>query len=161
MAEAVEDIDRGWNKIKANAKKAAGNPMVVDVGIIGNKAAEAHGKGEFTNVDVGTFHEFGTKTIPERSFIRSTIDERRPDILKLFERIAKGILDGKIKPEKDFGLVGLKVVSWIKAKIRKGIAPPLMPATIKAKGSSKPLIDKGELMGSITHVVRKQHEGDK
>lgn len=36
-------------------------------------------------------------------------------------------------------------------KIASGISPALKPATVKAKGSSQPLVDTGELLGQITH----------
>lgn len=36
-------------------------------------------------------------------------------------------------------------------RIDSGISPPLKPATVKAKGSSKPLYDTGELYEMIDH----------
>ena len=136
-------------------------------------------KEKLTNAAVAAFHEYGTKGFslgrsgataggaPERSFIRATIDEKHSDIDRLFQRVAKGAVGGKVKIEKGIGLAGVKVVAWVKAKIRKGISPELMPATIRArkyqfgKASSKPLIATGQLIGSITHVVRKPSEGAK
>ena len=38
-------------------------------------------------------------------------------------------------------------------KITSGISPPLKPATIKAKGSSTPLIDTAEMIENITHKL--------
>jgi hypothetical protein len=171
MTKPVEDIDRGWKKIMAEMKRMGRSPRVIDVGIIGTEAERELEAliGEFTtNAAIGSFHEFGTvKGIPERSFIRSTIDEKHSHISKLLARVARGILGLKIKWEKGAGLTGEKVVSWIKAKIRKGIPPALMPSTIDArrrqfgKASSKPLIATGQLMGSTTYAVRGIGEGDK
>lgn len=39
------------------------------VGIIGSKAREAHKESDKTNAEIGTFHEFGTEKMPQRSFL--------------------------------------------------------------------------------------------
>jgi hypothetical protein len=179
MTQRVEDIDRGWKKIMAEMKK---KPRVIDVGIIGTEAEREPEAlvGEFTtNAAIASFHEFGTAAggssrsggivvaSPERSFIRSTIDEKHSPIAGMFAKVARAVLGGKTTQKTGFGLIGEKVVSWIKAKIRKGIPPALMPSTIDArrrqfgKASSKPLIATGQLMGSITYAVRGIGEGDK
>ena len=51
---------------------------------------------------------------------------------------------------------GLPVVTKadIKRKIVKGPFTPLKQATIRRKGSDKPLIDKGILRNSIRYVVK-------
>lgn len=36
-------------------------------------------------------------------------------------------------------------------KISSGLSPALKPATISRKGSSQPLVDKGQMMGQISH----------
>jgi len=54
-------------------------------------------------------------------------------------------------------LVGAFLEGKVKLTIQQGRPewPPLKPETIKRKGSSKPLIDTGKLMNSITHKVEK------
>jgi hypothetical protein len=161
MTQHIEDIDRGWNRIMRTAKKMERNQVAVDVGIIEGEAKEIHADSDLTNADVGFFHEFGTEDIWERSFIRALIDERRRDISRLFERISKGMIDGKVSQRIGLGLAGQQVVSWIKARIRAHIPPPLTPSTIERKGSSTPLIDTSQLEGSLTHAVRGLGEGEK
>jgi hypothetical protein len=41
----------------------------------------------------------------------------------------------------------------MKAYVRAGIDPGLAASTVAAKGSSTPLIDKGELLSSIDYEV--------
>lgn len=161
MTEHVEDIDRGWNRIMREAKALDRNQVAVDVGIIGSEAREIHADSEFTNADIGAVHEFGTPTNPERSFIRALIDEKRRSIGRLFDRVAKGVIDGKVDQKRGLNLVGIQVVSWIKARIRAHIPPPLADVTVDRKGSSTPLIDTSQLIGSLTHAVRGIGEGDK
>ncbi|WP_445496676.1 hypothetical protein [Photorhabdus sp. SF281] len=92
--------------------------------------------------------------IPERSFLRSTLDENKEKAAKLLANSIRETLltDGdKTAP---FALVGEKMAGEVKRKIQAGINPALNPKTVKRKGSSKPLIDTGQLVQSITYEVR-------
>jgi hypothetical protein len=71
----VEEHDKGWNDILLDLKKIAKGEIVVDIGVLGEQAPEDHGGP--TNVQIATWHEFGTKYIPERSFLRSTKAKKR------------------------------------------------------------------------------------
>jgi hypothetical protein len=51
-------------------------------------------------------------------------------------------------------LIGMRVVGDIQDRISDGIPPPNSPITIARKGSSKPLIDSGQLRQSISFEVR-------
>ena len=70
-------------EIKKNIEMLSKKPYV-KIGVLEGKAEEPK-KGEKpvttgavpTLVQVATFHEFGTKTIPQRSFLRGTINEFR------------------------------------------------------------------------------------
>ena len=70
---------------------------------------------------------------------------------------AKAVLDGKPEEAKrHLELAGLTGQNAVKAWFddpRNGWAANA-PATIKAKGSDHPLIDKGEMRNSITYVVK-------
>lgn len=48
----------------------------VRVGIIGSKATTQHKDSELTNAEIGTFHEFGTKKMPQRSFLMMPIGDK-------------------------------------------------------------------------------------
>ena len=166
MTELVEDIDHGWNQIVIDAKTRDREDIAVDVGIIEEEAQEQHADSQLTNAEVGMFHEFGTVNVWERSFIRATIDEKHNQIARLFARLSKAMIDRKANQAKGLGLIGEQVISWIKARIRSSIPPPLTPSTIKQKtvGGKKgtvPLIDTGQLIGSLTHAVRGVEEGDR
>jgi hypothetical protein len=64
------------------------------------------------------------------------------------------MLAGKIDERKAMGLLGAWASGAIKATIsQSGDFAPLAPSTVKAKGSSRPLIDSGQLNQSITWVV--------
>lgn len=54
--------------------------------------------------------------------------------------------------------VGARFENDILDRIRAHIPPPLSPETIRRKGSTTPLIDTGQLVGSITHQIRIEPE---
>lgn len=133
-------------------KKRVKTPGTVDVGIID---AGKHPSGDITVAGIGFVHEFGSATVPERSFIRSTIIERKKDIISLQKKLLKKISDGSMDVKTGLGLVGEFMSGAIKEKIVAISSPPNSPATIAKKGSSNPLIDTGQLKNSITYEVNK------
>ena len=110
-------------------------------------------------VDVATFHEFGTATIPQRSFIRSNDHNNYKTYKKLIEELKDKIIFGEMKPAIALGLLGEKIRLDIQASIRKGLKPDIKKATKDAKGSSTPLVDTGQLINGITYVVKGVKEG--
>lgn len=156
MAAGVEDKDRGWDAIRSNVKRADG--AVVAIGIQGPEAgAVVHDDTALSNVELGVIHEFGAPGagIPERSFIRSTFDAKVGEWTRLMVDVAEKIYDTPpAVPLRLLDITGQKVRADIINAINQGIPPALQQATIDAKGSSKPLIDTGQLKGSITHKVR-------
>lgn len=84
-------------KVKANIDelnklmKFLKEPYKVRVGILGSKAETQHdSKSGLTNVEIGTFHEFGTSKMPQRSFLMMPLQEKLgEEILKLKKFIFK------------------------------------------------------------------------
>lgn len=104
-------------------------------------------------------NEFGTKKIPQRSFMRSTFDEKINDIEKvIFEQFGLAI-DDKITIQQAYDQVGLDVTGMIQEKIVAIRTPPNSAKTIELKGSSNPLIDFGQMIASIRHVVKREIKG--
>lgn len=127
-------------------------PGTVDTGIID---AGKHVTGDITVAGIGYAHEYGTATLPERSFMRSTIKEKKKDIIALQKKLLKQIINGKMKVETGLGLLGEFMADTIRQKIVSISSPPNTQATIDAKGSSNPLIDTGQLKNSITYEVNR------
>lgn len=132
-------------------KKVRGRPHV-SVGLQGPSGLKPHPKGEggATVVDIGTFNEFGTKHIPERSFIRTTMDENEKELRAITKKLFFKMASGKMTTEKALTILGLKIQALIKKKITDLDTPLNDPVTIARKGSSNPLIDTGLMRNSIT-----------
>lgn len=162
-AVGVKVIDRGWEAIKERMRVVRGTGAVVKVGVQGTQAAANHQNTHLTVAQLAAIHEFGkvihqprmrrTIVIPERSFLRATIDQYRDAITRRDVLLAQGYVLGKFELKPSLELLGQYVVGLIKQRIANGIAPPNSPWTIAQKGSSKPLIDTGQLRNSITYQV--------
>jgi hypothetical protein len=159
MSGAVTDIDKGYKALfQRLARENQGR--VVDVGVLGKEGSGVYEDGNLTVADVASFHEFG-QGVPERSFIRAYVDENRSKIEDWLRRMAKRVITGEVKSfDHGLELIGMKIESEIKQRIRDGIPPELSEATLaQKKGKSTPLIDTGQLLSSITHEVRRISEG--
>jgi hypothetical protein len=87
--------------------------------------------------------------IPERPFMRLTIFREKLNWFKMAADIARKQYKGAERVEMGLRRLGLKMVQNHKKTIRLGVEPPNAPYTIKKKGSSKPLVDTGQLINSI------------
>lgn len=132
--------------------KRVKTPGTVDVGIID---AGEHPSGDITVAGIGFSHEFGTATIPERSFMRTTIKDKKKNIIALQKKLLKKIGKGEISVVNALGLIGEFTSDEIRKKIVSISSPPNSPATITKKGSSNPLVDTGQLKNSITYEVNR------
>ncbi|MGY4689342.1 hypothetical protein [Salibacterium sp. K-3] len=93
-------------------------------------------------------------TIPERSYVRSTYDEKEKEMAANMEKLLQGVVDFNITPKQAYDRIGAWLVSAIQEKIRNIKSPPNANTTKEAKGSSNPLVDTGRLRQSITWKVR-------
>lgn len=91
--------------------------------------------------------------IPERSYLRAGFDANIYDITQEFEYLISQVLTLKISGSTALNLIGASVTTKIQEYLVNLKEPPLKPATIKAKGSSNPLVDTGQLMNSITWKI--------
>ena len=63
---------------------------------------------------------------------------------------------GKMTAFDALDLVGIVAKTGIQQKISSIYSPPNSPATIRRKGSSKPLIDTGYMLASVSNSVAKE-----
>lgn len=91
--------------------------------------------------------------IPPRPFITVAIFKHRRQIRKLLKDIYVDILHGKTTAEIGLSRLGQYGVSIIQDSIKSGNWAPNSPLTIKIKGSSRPLIDGGHMVGAVTFAL--------
>jgi phage gpG-like protein len=149
MAAVVNDKDLGLDAIMKSLKELKG--IVVKVGVQGAGAARTT-KG-VSVVQYATENEFGTSSVPARSFIRSTVDDNK-GFKEQIDKAFNDVLNQKDTPYAAMARVGIIARDDIIAKINLTDARwrPLSPKTVKRKKSTKPLIDTGRLKQSITYA---------
>jgi hypothetical protein len=154
MAKGVEHKKHNGG-IAGVAERLKRNVMA-KVGIMGEQAKAEHNG--LTNAELGAIHEFGAPAagIPARSFLRASLRSRLDELKPVQESVAKAVVHGSMDAERGAGLIGAKGAAVVKRYIADGqVQPPDSPETVTRKGSSQPLVDTGQLLGSISWEVQK------
>lgn len=148
----IIDKDHGFARIVGNIAKAA-KQAYVTIGIHQEEGDKEHGP--MTVAQIAAVHEYGSpeNNIPQRSFIRDTHDLNLQANLERLNRMEEHVLMDKLTQHQALTFLGEVASKQMTSRINQGIAPALKPETIKRKGSSKPLIDTGQLKGSIGFKV--------
>lgn len=150
-------VTRRDNGAKALMRRLASSGEVT-VGIHereGSEPKEGDDDSGMSLVDVAIIHEFGAPeaNIPARSFIRDWVDESKAQHDEEMAKMAKLVIAGKMDAETALKRLGLRRQGEVQKRIAAGIGEPLKQSTIDRKGSSKQLIDTGQLRAGISHEV--------
>ncbi len=107
-------------------------------------------------VNYAAINEYGGGHVPERSFMRSAALEAQELAADLGADGVRAVLAQKASARDVYAKVGLFMQERVVSKINEQIPPPLAPSTVKRKGTTKTLIDKGTMRKSITYVVEQR-----
>jgi hypothetical protein len=147
----IKDVDKGYRDMMKRINDA--KHAVLAVGITAGTGGQAHkGGGGMTVLGIATIHEFGLG-VPERSFMRAWFDTFQPQAKKMITIMLQSVVKGTRTKAQAMELLGVRFVGEIQKFIVNGVFDPLSRVTIRAKGSSKPLIDTGQLRSSITFRI--------
>ena len=106
------------------------------------------------NATKAAINEYGTSKIPQRPFMRTAVSRHGKSwgekSAKAVQSVMKGMPISQVTE-----LVGMQMKADISSTLTNGPWTPNAPSTIAKKGSSRPLIDTGELRASITYKVEK------
>ena len=144
----VQDIDRGWNRIKREVQKSGG----VKVGVMGDAGTSDEGTDMLL---IAAVNEFGSADgrVPERSYIRAGFDKNRSKLRSTAAALWGRVLDGDMDQRQALGLLGETHQDQVQKFLTALSAPPNAASTIARKrGSANPLIDTGRLRSSIRWV---------
>lgn len=142
-----DTVKQGLDALKHRLVQANGRQ--VKVGVPEGKA----GNTESSLADVAKWNEFGTEDIPERPAFRNGIAKAKTKILALNKRNLLLIAKDEMSVEQALDMLGALATGEIKREFVSGEFAPNAPSTIAKKGSSRPLIDSGQLRQSITWEV--------
>lgn len=158
----------GLEKLKRELSHL-GKTAAVKVGITGESAGAMHG--EISMAELAAIHEYGSPkaNIPERSFLRSTLDAKMPAYVNLLGRGIRRWLSGATDPEGVLNELGKKSARDVRAFIRSGrVSPPDKPARprrrdnrgrfLSSPESHPPLDATGALAAAITYELQRTGE---
>lgn len=148
--------DKEWRKVRKQIDRLVRKGSL-QVGIIAGKGAEdLHEDSGLTMAEIGAVHEFGAPKagIPQRSFIRGGVKKNADEIRSVIVKVAKGWLrpSATLSIKQGLDIIGVATTNAIRRFITSddnGLAA-LKPATVERKGSTRPLVDTGRLLNSIT-----------
>ena len=148
MPNNIIDIDYGFKDLEKALKKSG----YVDTGYFAND--KLYPENGMDLVEIAIQNEFGTSTIPERSFMRSTVRENERQILEFIKKEEAKVLDGKQTIGKMLNRIGLFIKSMVQKKIAtaQSWAVPNAPSTINAKdGRTTPLVDTSYMLKQVDY----------
>lgn len=122
-------------------------------------------KGNGTDItDIAMWNEFGTEGkyggehIPSRPFMRDSVDKHIPAIEHMLKAQEGALLNGA-SARKVLETVGVFQKDLMQTEIEQGDFVANAEATIKRKGSDKPLIDTGQMKNSVNFWIQKKGSG--
>lgn len=99
---------------------------------------------------VAALNEFGTAKSPPRPFFRNMIAAKSSG---WGPAAGKLLVSNNYDVRTTLTLVGEGIKGQLQQSIRDLQSPVLAPSTIKRKGFSKPLIDTGQMLNSVTYRI--------
>lgn len=102
---------------------------------------------------IAAVNEFGNPSTgqPPRPFFRNMIATQSPGWGVKLEKVLKAT---DYDVQRSLGLMGEVIKDELQDSIREFESPGLAPATIAAKGFSKPLVDTGHMLNSVDYDVK-------
>ncbi len=156
---AEDDIEMNTKGLDQLIKAFKGDLPKARVGILGSKGARTDSKIGSTNASIGAIHEFGTSTMPQRSFLRVPLAEHLQKKMESSGAFDKSVLAQVIKQGsvlewmKKMAVLAESIVAEAFATKGFGKWPAWRTAGYTNKGNTL-LVDTGQLRDSITSEVK-------
>ena len=148
--DRVRIIDMGWEDTRSELRRLHGTQ--VEVGI----QTGAKG-GDGTSLAArAMFNEYGTKKIPSRSFMRTAFDTGLEALVGVGRKVYDAILLRKLSANDGARLMGEFHQNQVTGMLDSITSPPNSPVTIERKGSSKPLVDSGDMRTAIRYEIKER-----
>ncbi|MGM8939554.1 hypothetical protein ACS8E2_12760 [Psychrobacter glaciei] len=146
------------DRIRSVARNATAK---IEVGYFGNQmhkpsitsGSTGQARSSISIKDLAAIHELGLG-VPKRPFVAPALNKNRANYIKYVGRQITPIIRRRQSMNATWQTVGVMAVADIQKYMVTAKFTPLAPSTIKRKGSSKPLIDTGQMRQAITYRVK-------
>lgn len=148
-------VQRTGSLEAAIARLASLDATRVTVGLQGTPATTASGEASASElVRIATANHYGTRTIPPRPFLTTSLRRNGKAWTRFMRAAAQHKARGQSQAAtRQLRLLGLKAVGDTQAALRDGPWAPNADATVRRKGSNRPLVDTGQMVQSIRSAV--------
>ncbi|WP_461247416.1 HK97-gp10 family putative phage morphogenesis protein [Treponema sp. R6D11] len=152
---SVEVINKN-NKTLLDIKIPKGGVLI---GYPSKNSKPSKGNPEVTVADVAVFNEFGSEKMhrPPRPFMRQTFEKNAEEMKEKMQNSLKRISKGA-DVDRELLKMGAIYKSRIQREITDGTFAGLAESTKRAKKSTKPLIDTGQMRMSVAVILEKSTE---
>jgi len=156
MSDAVKMNLKGMDDFKKALKKAKNASL--KVGILGSSAVRGAGTSAdtLTNASIGASHEFGTSSLPRRSWLREPLQDHLFKKMESSGLFGKSVADGIVKKKslKDFlEKTGVVCIAVIAEGFATGGYGKWKPSNMAYKKVAMTLVETGQLRDSVTYEV--------
>lgn len=164
MPATFQDTDLGYDALLATLGDMG--DAAVYVGILQDQGSELDEDGNITVAGYAAVNEFGSAdgSVPERSFLRSTVDANGRVYESELQAVAVEAIDAAVRSlssgqaeatlERGLGRVGARAARDVQLTIRDLRDPPNAPSTLAGKyPGDNPLIETGRMRQSISFAV--------
>lgn len=164
MPATFQDTDLGYEALLATLGDMG--DAAVYVGILQDQGSELDEDGNITVAGYAAVNEFGSAdgSVPERSFLRSTVDangrvyesELQAVAIETVDAAVRSLSSGQAEAtlERGLGRVGARAARDVQLTIRDLRDPPNAPSTLAGKyPGDNPLIETGRMRQSISFAV--------
>lgn len=143
---------KGGDVFKKLDKKLKDSKYKLEVGFFKGQNRKSGNK-SIPQAQIVYWNECGTDdgVIPPRPFMRKTVDTKSK---KWLEFLKKELVSNKLNIKTSVNKLGIIMKGDIVQEITDLQTPPNAESTIKAKGSSNPLIEDGITRDSVEHKVK-------
>lgn len=155
LPEAIRTVD-GLNKRKIRVGVLGGGQtaMIAAVHEFGaNIPVSARMRGYLASQGLYLKKSTTHIRIPERSFIRAGWDQNERKIITKYKELIGKAIENGVPADALLDALGLEAKGKMQEFARDLSSPPNSPFTVEQKGSSNPLVDSGNLIGSIDYEV--------
>lgn len=124
---------------------------------VGLPSGGRHSASDLSMHELGMVHEYGSPTrgIPARPFIEPPIKDNTEKYKGIMRNQASRLIFRRTSLDNALSLVGEAAKADIQKYMLSASFTPLSAATIERKGSSKPLIDTGQMRNAITYEIKR------
>jgi len=148
----ISDVDKGWKQILRSLMQP---PGYVTCGIhegSGSTNGVTHVMKAYYN-EFGSPPSVGGRRVPERPFLRTTVDEHQEEYFADLKQMGDIVLLGKGSLKDALSIIGFKAVGHIRDTILRPMDPPNAEFTIRKKGFDFPLIETDAMYNVVSFKV--------